>query len=66
MNMKRFRSIVVGLCLGCLAPLLALAQPPVITSHVLNFCPKTRKIIDDTEAVVLMTRHYRRGWEPRV
>ena len=36
------------------------------TGHTVNFDPKTRKIVGDTEATVLTSRHYRRGWEPRV
>ncbi len=33
MSVKQFRSIVVSVCLGWLAPSLALAQPPVITAQ---------------------------------
>lgn len=36
MNIKHFRSIVVSVCLGWLAPSLALAQQPVITTQPTN------------------------------
>jgi hypothetical protein len=37
MNIKHLRSIVVSVCLGCLAPSLALAQQPVITTQPTNW-----------------------------
>ena len=36
------------------------------TGRTINFDPKTRKIIGDTEATALCTRTYRKGWEPKV
>ena len=37
MNIKYFRSIVVSVCLGCLAPLVALAQPVITTQPTNRF-----------------------------
>ncbi|HWW01165.1 MAG TPA: Gfo/Idh/MocA family oxidoreductase [Candidatus Acidoferrum sp.] len=36
------------------------------TGRTVNFDPKTRKLPGDSAATLLTTRHYRRGWEPRV
>jgi len=37
MNIKHFRSIVVSVCLGCLAPLVDLAQPFITTQPANRF-----------------------------
>ncbi len=36
------------------------------TGHIINFDPKTRRIVGDRTAAALATRKYRRGWEPKV
>jgi len=36
------------------------------TGHVINFDPKTARIIDDKDADALWAREYRPGWEPKV
>jgi hypothetical protein len=37
MNIKHLRSIVVSVCLGCLAPLVALTQPVITTQPANRF-----------------------------
>jgi predicted dehydrogenase len=36
------------------------------TGHTINFDPKERKIVGDKEAIALVSRTYRKGWEPKV
>ena len=36
------------------------------TGHIINFDPKTRRIVGDRTAAALATRKYRHGWEPKV
>jgi len=36
------------------------------SGHTVNFDPMKRKIVDDRNAADLWSRHYRKGWEPRV
>jgi predicted dehydrogenase len=36
------------------------------TGHTVNFDPKERKIVGDKDASALVSRAYRKGWEPKV
>jgi predicted dehydrogenase len=36
------------------------------TGHTLHFDPKTKRILNDKEAMKLWKREYRKGWEPKV
>ena len=36
------------------------------TGHTIDFDLKSNRIVGDKAATALWTRHYRRGWEPKV
>ena len=36
------------------------------TGHTINFDPQERKILGDKDASALVSRAYRKGWEPKV